>query len=100
MCYVFPHAFTKREELNKDPVRAAIAMFQKQIGVTICLLCFPWSKKDVDGKYSSCSLILPASPTPGQEVRRSTLQSFCRNCFSPVLLPTSVSPTALKAHFI
>ena len=97
MCYVFPHAFNKREELNKGFVIAAIAVFQKQIGVTICLLCFPWYKKEVGRKYSSYSLVVPASPTPGQEVRRSTLQSFCRNCFSAVLLPTSVLPTALKA---
>lgn len=40
-CYVFPRAFSKREEMNKGFVRAAIAMFQKQIAVTICLLCFP-----------------------------------------------------------
>lgn len=97
--YIFPHAFNKREDLNKGFVIAAIAMFPKQIGVTISLslLCFPWSKKEVDRKCCSYSLILPASPTPGQEVKRSTLQSLCRNCFSAMLLPTSVFPTALKA---
>lgn len=79
-CYIFPHAFNKREELNKSFVIATIAMFQNQIGVTICCLCFPWSKKEVGRKYSTYSLVPPASATPGQEVRRSASQSFSRNC--------------------
>lgn len=49
MCRVLPHAFDKREELNKGFLVAATAVFQKQIGVTICLLCFPWSEEEVDG---------------------------------------------------
>lgn len=35
---------------------ATIAVFQNQIGVTICLLCFPWSEEEVGGKSSISSL--------------------------------------------
>lgn len=95
--YIFPRAFNEREELNKGFVLAAIDMFRKQIGVTVCLLCFPWSKKEVDRKYCSYRLVLPASPTPGQEVRRSTSQPFCRNC-SPLCCCLRVRcPELLKA---
>lgn len=59
---VFPHAFDKREQLNKGFVVAAIAVFQKQIGVTICLMCFPWSEEEVDGNTvitASCCQPVP-----------------------------------------
>lgn len=59
---VFPHALDKREELNKGFVVAAIAVFQNQIGGTICLLCFPWSEEEVDGNCiitASCCQPVP-----------------------------------------
>lgn len=54
MCCVFPHTFDRREEVKKGFVRAAIAMLQELLGVTV-------------------SVLQPCA-TPVQESRRSTLQ--------------------------
>lgn len=61
-------------------------------------LVFPWSKREVEIKHPPYSLVLPASPTPGQEVGKSTLQ----NCISVVLLPTSHKHDLIPVfgHFI
>lgn len=54
MCCVFPDTFDRKEELKKGLVGAAVAVLQKQLGVTV-------------------SVLQPCA-TPVQEGRRSTLQ--------------------------